>query len=502
MTIRQAVWNEPLVIELSSPGREGIQIPTLSKEDRDSLSKTIAMIPKDLLRTEPPKLPEVSELDVIRHFTRLSQMNFGVDCGFYPLGSCTMKYNPRINELIASMSKITNIHPEQHPETVQGALELLFQLEKWLADICGMSKVTLQPAAGAHGEFTGMMIIRAHHKANGELNKRKEVIVPDTAHGTNPATAAMCNFDVVVVPSGRDGCLEIELLNDVISRNTAGLMLTNPNTLGLFEKDICEITNIVHDAGGLVYYDGANLNAIFGKARPGDMGFDVVHINLHKSFSTPHGGGGPGSGPVGVKKELEKYLPIPIIDFDREKYVLNYNRPHPIGKVRQFFGNFGVLARAYSYIYMMGAEGLKKASELAVLNANYLKKKINDIDGFSVPFGDKKPRKHEFVASADPLKRNKNISALVVSKFLLENMIHPPTIYFPLIISEALMIEPTETENKETMDSFSEILNGLSSLSSQTIPEILPTGSVTAIGKVDEKKAARKPILSWKMVDK
>ncbi|MHA2271945.1 MAG: aminomethyl-transferring glycine dehydrogenase subunit GcvPB [Candidatus Hodarchaeales archaeon] len=500
MKIRQANWNEPLISEMSSPGRIGYALENLSEEEQNALRKALTLVPKELIRKKAPQLPELTELEVVRHYTRLSQMNFGVDCGFYPLGSCTMKYNPRINESIAVMPKLSQIHPEQDPDTVQGALALMYQLERWLSSICGMEEFTLQPAAGAHGEFTGIMIIRAFHEQNNELQQRTQVIVPDTAHGTNPATAAMCGFEVVVVPSGKDGCLEIEALKEAVSAKTAGLMLTNPNTLGLFEKEICEIAGIVHEVGGLLYYDGANLNAVLGKVRPGDMGFDVVHVNLHKSFSTPHGGGGPGAGPVGVAKELAQFLPIPIIVFDGTKYSLNYNRPHSIGKVRTYFGNFGVLARAYAYIYMLGVEGLTRAAELAVLNANYLKKRISEIDGFSVPFGEISPHKHEFVASSDSLKRNKAISASMVSKYLLENMVHPPTVYFPLIVPEALMIEPTETESKQSLDEFAEILSRLSSSDPESLPETLPTGFTTAIDKVDEKEAARRPILSFKMI--
>ncbi|MFX0114971.1 MAG: aminomethyl-transferring glycine dehydrogenase subunit GcvPB [Candidatus Hodarchaeota archaeon] len=497
---RQASWDEPLIFELSSPGRMAFIPEKLSASEEAGLKQTLSQIPQDLLRTNPPELPELTEPEVVRHYTRLSQMNFGVDCGFYPLGSCTMKYNPRINESIAAMAKIAKIHPEQDPESVQGALALMHQLELWLATICGMDNFTLQPAAGAHGEFTGMMIIRALHELNSEANQRIEVIVPDTAHGTNPATAVMCGFEVVVVPSGEDGCLEVEALKGAVSPKTAGLMLTNPNTLGLFEKEICEIAGIIHDIGGLLYYDGANLNAILGKVRPGDMGFDVVHLNLHKSFSTPHGGGGPGAGPVGVKEELSKFLPIPMIAYDGEKYSFDYNRPHSIGKVRTFFGNFGVLARAYAYIYMMGSEGLSRAAEFAVLNANYLAKKVSSIKDFDVPLSESRPRKHEFVASAAPLKKNKGISASQVSKYLLENMIHPPTVYFPLIVPEALMVEPTETETKENLDQFAEILSLLSSMKPESVPKTLPTGLVTAIDKVDEGEAARHPILSLKMI--
>ncbi|MFQ5976645.1 MAG: aminomethyl-transferring glycine dehydrogenase subunit GcvPB [Candidatus Heimdallarchaeota archaeon] len=500
MEKRQAYWNEPLIFELSSPGRIGFKWEGLSEKEHSALDKALSLVPKDLIRSNPPFLPELSELEVVRHFTRLSQMNFGVDSGFYPLGSCTMKYNPRINENIAAMPKISNIHPEQDSESLQGALALMHQLELWLASICGMEKFTLQPAAGAHGEFTGMMIIRAFHKLNKDLEQRSQVIVPDTAHGTNPATAAMCGFEVVIAPSGENGCLEVEALKEAVSSKTAGLMLTNPNTLGLFEREICEISEIVHEIGGLLYYDGANLNAILGKVRPGDMGFDVVHVNLHKSFSTPHGGGGPGAGPVGVSQELVQFLPVPVIGFNEGKYSLNYNRPNSIGKVRAFYGNFSILARAYAYIYMMGGKGLLRAAELAVLNANYLGKKIRDIMDFDVPFGETIPRKHEFVASADQLKKSKNISASQVSKFLLENMIHPPTVYFPLIVSEALMIEPTETETKENLDQFAEILSRLSSAGPKSLPETLPTGLVTAIDKVDEGEAARNPILSLKMI--
>ncbi len=377
-----------LIFEISKEGRQGYKLPPCDVE-RIDISE---MIPEHLLSKKDISLPEVSEVDVIRHFTLLSNKNYGVDTGFYPLGSCTMKYNPKINEDMASIPSFTRIHPYQSEKTVQGSLQLMYELSEKLAEISGMDQVSLQPAAGAHGELTGLMIIKAFHENNGDF-KRKKIIVPDSAHGTNPASANVAGFEIVEIKSNEKGGVDLDSLKSVLNDEIAGLMLTNPNTLGLFDENIKEISKLVHEAGGLVYYDGANLNAIMGKARPGDMGFDVVHMNLHKTFSTPHGGGGPGSGPVGVKKELIQYLPVPIIEKNGENYILNYDKPLSIGKIKSFYGNFGVLVRAYSYILSMGAEGLKKASEMAVLNANYMKSRLKDY--YYLPID--KVCKHEFV---------------------------------------------------------------------------------------------------------
>ena len=411
-----------------------------------------SIIPHKLLRKSPPKLPEVSEVDVVRHYTRLSQQNYGVDLGTYPLGSCTMKYNPKICEAVAKSNLAQDLHPYQDERLVQGALEILYNLSLYLSEITGMCKFSLQPSAGAHGEFAGALIMRAYHKLRGQIEKRNEMIVPDSAHGTNPASAHMAGFKVIVTPSNSDGCIDIEGLKEIVGDRTAGLMLTNPNTLGVFEKNILEVSKIIHDAGGLLYYDGANLNAILGKARPGDMGFDIVHVNVHKTFSTPHGGGGPGAGPIGVTKDLERFLPVPIVEFDGGKYCLDWEKPDTIGKIKGFYGNFSVLLKAYAYILSLGAEGLEEAAELSVLNANYVVRKILRTRGYSLPFSPEKPRKHEFAASAKQIKEETGVSALDISKRILDYGVHAPTMYFPPIVSEAIMVEPTETESKEELD--------------------------------------------------
>jgi glycine dehydrogenase subunit 2 len=371
-----------------------------------------------------------------------------------------MKYSPKVNELLASTLKVRSVHPYQPEETIQGSLEIMYKLSKWLAEVTGMDSFSLQPAAGAQGEYTGILIMRAYQKHRGD-EVRDEIIVPDSAHGTNPASAAMGGSKVIVIPSGPDGCVDIEALKSAVGRRTIGLMLTNPNTLGIFERRIEEVAAVVHEAGGLLYYDGANLNAILGRARPGDMGFDIVHVNLHKTFSTPHGGGGPGSGPVGVKSELTPFLPVPIVKFDGKKYSLDYDMPLSIGKAKSFYGNFEVLVKAFSYILAMGGEGLKAASETAVLNANYLAKKISKIRGFHLPYGSY-ACKHEFVVSCAKLKEETGVSARDVAKRLLDYGFHSPTIYFPLIVEEALMVEPTETETIEELDRFVEALSRIS----------------------------------------
>jgi len=431
-------------------------------------------------------------------------MNYGVDSGLYPLGSCTMKYNPKINEQLASMPTMGMLHPYQDENTVQGILEILYRLERWLAEITGTHEVCLHPAAGAHGEFLGTLLMRAYHKFNGESERRSEVIVPDSAHGTNPASAAMAGFNVVVVPSDDEGCVSLEALKAAVSEGTAGLMLTNPNTLGIFEKNIDEIARIVHEAGGLLYYDGANLNPILGKARPGDMGFDIVHMNIHKTFSTPHGGGGPGAGPVGVSEELAKFLPVPRILFDSACYRLNYDRPHSIGKIRSFYGNTAVLLKAYAYILSLGFDGLKEAAEVSVLNANYLMKKLRGIRGLTLPYNYGKPRKHECVFSAKPLKNETGVSALNIAKRLLDYGLHSPTIYFPLIVDEALMIEPTETFEKEEIDRFIEAMQKICEEAYKNPETVLKAPHNTAVSRLDEVKAShpRTMALSWRMHQK
>lgn len=439
------------------------------------------------------KLPEISELELVRHFIHLSQMNFGVESGFYPLGSCTMKYNMKVCEEVAGFEGFAAPHPYQDECTVQGSLELMYKLERYLCEIAGMDAFTLQPAAGAHGEFTGLLLIRAYHDAMDD-GKRREVIIPDTAHGTNPASASMAGYDVIEIPSASDGTVNIEALKSAVSSRTAALMLTNPNTLGIFEHNILEIAKIVHGAGALLYYDGANLNGMMGYARPGDMGFDVIHLNLHKTFGTPHGGGGPGSGPVGVKKKLEDFLPVPRIRFDGA-YHLDYSYPRSIGKVRNFYGNFAVLVRAYAYILMMGGDGLRLAGEYAVLNANYLKKKILDSGGYSMPF--KELRKHECVISARPLKEKYGVTTLNIAKRLLDMGFHAPTIYFPHLVEEALMIEPTESETKETLDKYAAALAQIAKEAEENPDIVRNAPQSTVVSKVDEIGAARKPVLTW-----
>lgn len=506
----QAVWKEkwkilePLIFEIGVKGRVGHLLPKPCKKVSKEVGDILKIIPEKIKRKSPVELPEVSEPQLVRHFLHLAQMNYAIDLGFYPLGSCTMKYNPKINEEIAKMDKVSRLHPYQDVSTIQGALEIMYHLEKMLAEISGMTRVTLQPSAGAHGEFTGLCIIRKYHEENGELESRREIIVPDSAHGTNPASANMAGFSVVTIPSSEDGCVDLEALRTAIGRQTAGLMLTNPNTLGIFEGDILEISEIVHDEGGLLYYDGANLNGVLNKVRPGDMGFDVVHFNLHKTFSTPHGGGGPGAGPVGVKEELVPYLPIPTVEYSEEKgrYYLDYNKPKSVGKVKGFYGNFGVIIRAYCYILLLGAEGLNKVAEAAVLNANYLAKKINEIKGFSLPYASDKPRKHECVISASKLKAETGVTALDVAKRILDFGMHAPVVYFPQIVEEALMIEPTETETKETLDRFLSVMQRISD-EAYNSPEMLHSAPHhTSVRRVDEVKAARNPILSWKMYKK
>ena len=476
-------------------------MPSAEPQVKEAVGTADALLPKHMRRTGKIGLPELSEVEVNRHFLRLSEMNYGVDSGFYPLGSCTMKYNPKINEALASLPSLSMAHPYQDESTVQGILEFLFRLERWLSEITGTYEVCLQPAAGAHGELLGTLLMHACLKSNGECEKRTEVIVPDSAHGTNPASAAMAGFNVIVLPSGSDGCMDVEALKSAVSERTAGLMLTNPNTLGLFEKDIDEIAKIVHEAGGLLYYDGANLNPLLGKARPGDMGFDIVHINIHKTFSTPHGGGGPGAGPVGVTKDLAEFLPVPRVVFDGKKYTLNYERSHSIGKMKGFYGNTAVLLRAYAYILSMGYEGLKEAAEISVLNANYLMNKLRQIKGLTLPYDTEKPRKHECVLSAKPLKDETGVSALNIAKRLLDYGFHAPTIYFPLIVDEALMIEPTETFEREEMDRFIETMRKISEEAYTNPDVVLKAPSNTAVSRLDEVKAShpKTMTLSWRM---
>jgi glycine dehydrogenase subunit 2 len=479
--------DQTLIFELSTPGRIGYSLPEMDVPELDLSS----LLPEGYLRSEEPELPEVSELDIMRHYTALSRRNHGVDSGFYPLGSCTMKYNPKINENVARFNGFAHVHPLQDESSVQGALELLYDLQEHLIEITGMDEVTLQPAAGAHGEWTGLMMIRAYHEANGDL-KRTKVIVPDSAHGTNPASATVAGLETITVKSNENGLVDLDDLRRVVGEDTAALMLTNPNTLGLFEENIVEMAEIVHAAGGKLYYDGANLNAVLSKARPGDMGFDVVHLNLHKTFTGPHGGGGPGSGPVGVKTDLIPFLPKPIISKRGEEYVFDYDRPQSIGRVKPYYGNFGINVRAYTYIRSMGPDGLKAVTEYAVLNANYMMRRLAEY--YDLPFD--KHCKHEFVLSGRRQKKL-GVRTLDIAKRLLDFGYHPPTIYFPLNVEECIMIEPTETESKETLDSFVDIMIQIAKEAEEN-PEIVQEAPhTTVVGRMDEATAARKPILKY-----
>ncbi|SFL36206.1 aminomethyl-transferring glycine dehydrogenase subunit GcvPB [Pelosinus propionicus] len=475
------------LFEISKPGRFALDLP---KSDVPAYEME-TLVPANLLRSKYAELPEVSQPDLIRHYTALSKRNFGVDSGFYPLGSCTMKYNPKVNEDVCRYPGFADIHPLQDVESTQGALELLYQMEQYLAEIAGMDAVTMQPVAGAHGELTGLKLIRQYHRSRGEV--RTKVIVPDSAHGTNPATATVCGLEIVEIKSNDDGSINLDALKAAVGLDTAAFMLTNPSTLGLFEKNIKEIAQIVHAAGGLLYYDGANTNAVMGIVRPGDMGFDVVHINLHKTFSTPHGGGGPGSGPVGVKQELIPFLPVPIITYDGKKYDLEYNRPLSIGRMHSFYGNFGVIVRAYAYIRTMGPDGLRQASEDAVLNANYCLSQLRE--DYDAPF--ERYSMHECIITSKNQKQF-GVKTLDIAKRLLDYGYHPPTIYFPLIVEEAIMIEPTETESKETLDGFIKAMREIAKEARTDVTQILDAPHDTVVGRLDETAAARKPVVRWK----
>ncbi len=455
-------------------------------------------VPDSLRRDGPPLLPELSEPEVIRHFVRLSQENYSPDLGIYPLGSCTMKYNPKASELAVQTHKLEKLHPEQDESTVQGILAVLYHLDGILTEITGMSRMSLQPAAGAHGEYLGCLIIRSYHKSKGELETRTEMIVPDSAHGTNPASAAMAGFKVVVVPSNSDGMVDLDALRKAVGSHTAGLMITNPNTLGIFEKGVLEIAKIVHDSGGLLYYDGANFNPLLGKVRPGDMGFDIVHLNLHKTFATPHGGGGPGAGPVGVTKKLERYLPVPLIGFDGKKYFYDFNVPDTVGKIRAFHGNVGILVRAYAYILSLGSEGLKSVAETAVLNTNYVLAKILASGKFDLPFS--KRRKHEFVLSAKRINDKTGVRALDIAKRMLDWGVHAPTVYFPQIVDEAMMVETAETESLRDLDELVEAFLKAAE-EAEKDPQLLKEAPhYTSVTRIDDVKASHPKTLTlhWK----
>ncbi len=478
---------DKLIFEVSRPGRKGYSLPA-----DNYATDGLAAIPSDLLRKEPAELPEVSELDVVRHYTNLSNKNFGVDTGFYPLGSCTMKYNPKINEEVAAMPEFNNLHPLQTAESAQGALELYWNLQHMLANIAGLAEFTLNPYAGAHGELTGLMVMKQYHRSRGD-HKRTKVIVPNSAHGTNPASAMVAGFDVVEVKSKPNGSIDVEDLKPLLDDTVAGIMMTNPNTLGMFETEIVEIAKLVHEAGGLLYYDGANLNPLLGKVRPGDMGFDIMHINLHKTFSTPHGGGGPGSGPVGVAEHLVEFLPNPHVKKAEDgTFYVDFGKDS-LGSVSTFFGNFGVMMKAYAYILTLGKENIKNVGPLATLNANYIKESLKDdyllpIEGVC---------KHEFVF--DGLKdKSTGVTTLNVAKRLLDYGFHAPTIYFPLLFHESMMIEPTETESKETLDDFIEVMHKVAKEARETPEEVINAPLTTIVRKLDETGAAKNPILNYR----
>ena len=482
-----------LIFELSKPGRKGYSLPKNELSDY-----SIAQLPENLLRQEAPALPEVDELTVVRHYTNMSNNNFGVDTGFYPLGSCTMKYNPKINEEMAAHPQFTALHPLQNVETVQGALSAYYQLQRSLSEIAGMAEFTLNPFAGAHGELTGLMVIRRYHESRGDA-KRTKIIVPDSAHGTNPASAAVCGLDVVEVKSKPDGRVDVEDLKPLLDDTIAGMMMTNPNTLGLFENNIAEIAKLVHDCGGLMYYDGANLNPMLGKCRPGDIGFDVMHINLHKTFSTPHGGGGPGSGPIGVREGLEQFLPNPRVtcEFDEDGMV-DYKiemGEESLGCISGFLGNFGVMMRALAYIVTLGSDNLKWVGPLATLNANYIKESLKDC--YELPI--EGVCKHEFVF--DGLKdKSTEVTTMDVAKRLLDYGYHAPTIYFPLLFHQSLMIEPTENESKQTIDGFIAVMRRIAE-EAATTPDVVKTAPHNApITRVDDVLAAMHPITTYRMI--
>lgn len=446
-------------------------------------------LPKHLLRSNKIGLPQLSELEVMRHYKALSDLNFCIEKGFYPLGSCTMKYNPKVNEILAALDEF-NIHPNTDDDMAQGSLKLMYNLQNALLEVTGMDAITLQPSAGAHGEMTGMMIVKKYFDSIGE--NRKKVIIPDSAHGTNPASAKMSGFDIVEIKSNSKGQIDINNLKAVLDKDVAAIMMTNPNTLGIFEEQVEEISKIMHDNGSLLYYDGANFNAIMGYTNPKLMGFDVVHLNLHKTFSTPHGGGGPGAGPVAVVQKLKEFLPTPIIDFDGNKYFRNYNLKNTIGNVKDFYGNFSVLVKAYAYILMMG-KNLKNASKNAVLNANYLKEKLKNY--YELPYDE--PCMHEFVLSGENLKHETGVSTLNVAKALMDGNAHPPTVYFPLIVHEAIMIEPTESEHKEKLDEFIQTMINIANEAKTNPEKILNSPHSTPVKKIDEVTAARHPDLKY-----
>jgi glycine dehydrogenase subunit 2 len=482
---------ERSIFERGAPGRTGVSIAPLDVPDVDDGALFGAFA-----RTERAALPEVSEPEAVRHFVRLSQLNFSIDSQFYPLGSCTMKFNPKVNEQTARFPGFARLHPYSPESAMQGALELMVRLERALAEIVGMDHVTLQPAAGAQGELTGLMMIRAYHQAQGRSPRR--VLIPDTAHGTNAASCTLNGLEAVSIPTGADGIVHPDQIAHLIDDTVAAIMITNPNTIGLFEKNLPAIAKLVHDKGGLVYGDGANLNALMGRTRPGDIGIDVMQFNLHKTFTTPHGGGGPGCGPVAFKKILEPYMPLPVVKKIGETYSLDYDRPKSVGRLRSFYGNFGMMVRAYTYIREMGPEGLKRASELAVLNANYLRVMLAS----EFPPAFDALCMHEVIVSDKKLQKETGIKTLDIAKRLIDYGMHPPTVYFPLVVPGAMMIEPTETESKETLDSFVDAMMAIAKEAKET-PQIFASApSLTQFGRLDEARAARKPVLRWRPLER
>jgi glycine cleavage system P protein (glycine dehydrogenase) subunit 2 len=479
--------NEPLLFEKSSPGKRGYRLPPLDVPEADA-----GELLGDAARTEAPELPELSEIEIIRHFTRLSTWNYAIDLGMYPLGSCTMKYNPRVNEYVSRLEGIAEAHPYQPESLSQGALSVLRTLEKALIEITGMESITLQPAAGAHGEFTGILLTRAYHESQG--NPRRKVLIPDSAHGTNPATAAICGYQVENLRSNQHGMVDIEQLAKQVDDQTAALMLTNPSTIGVFESEIHKIADVLHAKGALLYMDGANMNALCGKTRPGDFGVDVMHLNLHKTFSTPHGGGGPGSGPVACKKILEPFLPSPVVRENVDgTFRLDYDRPHSVGRVRMFYGNFGMFVRALAYILANGPDGLRQTTEDAVLNANYIRKKLESY--YELPY--KTPSMHEVVFS-DKKQQARGVKTGDIAKRLIDYGFHPYTVSFPLIVPGALMIEPTESESKEELDLFIDAMQQIAREAEENPYLVLTAPHATRVKRMDETAAARRPVLRWK----
>jgi glycine dehydrogenase subunit 2 len=477
-----------LIFEKSRPGRRAGRLP--------AHGLPVPEVPAELRRAEPPRLPEIAESDLVRHFTKLSTRNFGIDTGFYPLGSCTMKHNPRVNERFAALPGFRDLHPLDEESRIQGALRLCFELQGALAEITGLDAVSLQPAAGSQGEITGLMLMRAYFADRGEAEQRRKVVIPDTAHGTNPASVTMAGYELTNVQTDARGNIDVDDLRGKVDEETAGLMLTNPSTLGLFDENIEQIAEIFRSAGALMYYDGANLNAVCGISRPGDMGFDIVHINLHKTFSQPHGGGGPGGGPIAVGERLEPYLPVPAVVRDGGGYALDYDRPKTIGKVRGFYGPFGVFVRSYAFIRAYGPQ-LREMSEAAVLNANYLLARLRE--AYELPFD--RLCMHEFVLSARRQKREHGVTALDVAKGLMDHGFHPPTIYFPLIVPEALMIEPTETEAKETLDEFADAMLAIARDAEERPEALKEAPRSTVVGRLDEVKAAKRAVVRYLFED-